>query len=159
MKHKYLITRNDKKSELVIQELGELDKDMYSLLCEELYDTKNIQAAITKGKKTLISAIRTENLFPIGIYAERIAEAVINMFASKNDQSVELVFNDVDLVARTQQPPLIIEETNDETDDIDDLLEDDMDDSEFDEKDDIEKISYPLKITDDDPGDIDDEND
>ena len=69
MKQKYLIMKNDEKDKLIIRELGELDKDMYSLLCEEIYDSENIKSAVAKGKTTLISALRTENLFPIGIYA------------------------------------------------------------------------------------------
>ena len=159
MQQKYIITRNDEKNELLIQEYGELDKDIYSLLCEEIYDSKYIQSAIAGGKTTIVSAIRTENLFPIGIYAERIAETVIEMYASKNDQSLELLFNDVDLVTRGQEVPLVIDEDDSEPDDIDDLLDDDdVEGSDFDEKDDLGKISYPLKVTDDDAGDIDDEN-
>lgn len=158
MKQKYLIMKNDDKSELIIQEFGELDKDMYSLLCEELYDSKNIQTAIKGGSTRLVSAIRTENLFPIGIYAQRIAEAVINLYESRDTPSVELFFNDIDLVARRQKKPLSIDEDDNTSDDIDDLLEDDMDGTDFDEKDDIGKISYPLKVTDDDSGDIDDDD-
>lgn len=158
MKQKYLIMKNDDKNELIIQEFGELNKDMYSLLCEEIYDSKNIQSAITAGKTILVSALRTENMFPIGVYAERIADAIIDMYTSKSDSSVELVFNDIDLVARERKPRLIVNETKSEPDDIDDLLEDDVDGPDFDDKDDIEKISYPLKITDDDSGGIDDDS-
>ena len=158
MKQKYVITRNDDKNELVIQEFGELDKDVYSLLCEELYDSKNIQLAIKGGNMTLISTIRTENLFPIGIYAHRIAEAIISLYESQDDPSVELFFNDTDLVARGQKTRLDDDESDNNSDDINDLLEDDVDGPDFDEKDDIGKISYPLKITDDDSSDIDDEN-
>jgi hypothetical protein len=158
VKQKYVITRNDDKNELVIQEFGELDKDIYSLLCEELYDSKNIQTAIKGGDTTLISTIRTENLFPIGIYAQRIAEAIISLYESQDDPSVELFFNDTDLVARGQKTRLDIDESDNDSDDINDLLEDDVDGPDFDEKDDIGKISYPLKVTDDDSGDIDDDN-
>jgi len=158
VKQKYLIMKKDDKNELIIQEFGELGKDMYSLLCEEIYDSKNIQSAITAGKATLVSALRTENMFPIGVYAERIADAIINMYTSKSDPSTELFFNDIDLVAREQKPQLIVEETKSEPDGIDDLLEDDVDGQGFDDKDDIGKISYPLKITNDDSEDIDDDS-
>jgi len=158
VKQKYLIMKNDDNSELIIQEFGELDKDMYSLLCEELYDSKNIQTAIKGGRTRLVSTIRTENLFPIGIYAQRIAEAIINLYDSQSDPSVELFFNDIDLVARGQKTPLSIDEDDDNSDDIDDLLEDDIDDTDFDEKDDIGKISYPLKVIDADSGDLDDDD-
>jgi hypothetical protein len=158
VKQKYFIMKNDDKNELIIQEFGELGKDMYSLLCEEIYDSKNIQSAITGGKTTLVSALRTESMFPIGVYAERIADAIINMYTSKSDPSVELFFNDIDLVARERKSQLIVDETKSKPDDIDDLLEDDVDRPDFDDKDDIGKISYPLKITDDDSEDIDDDS-
>jgi hypothetical protein len=158
VKQKYFIMKNDDKNELIIQEFGELGKDMYSLLCEEIYDSKNIQSAITAGKATLVSALRTESMFPIGVYAERIADAIINMYTSKSDPSVELFFNDIDLVARERKSQLIVDETKSEPDDIEDLLEDDVDRPDFGDKDDIGKISYPLKTTDDDSGDIDDDS-
>ena len=158
MKQKYLIMKNDEKDKLIIRELGELDKDMYSLLCEEIYDSENIKSAVAKGKTTLISALRTENLFPIGIYAEKIADAIINMYDSENDQSVELFFNDIDLVAREQEVPLVVSHVESKPDEIDDLL-DDTDVSDFEEKDDIGNITYPLKVTDDDSEAINDEKD
>ena len=158
MKLKYLIMKNDDKDELIIQEFGELDKDMYSLLCEECYDSKDIQTAIKGGDTTLISTIRTENLFPIGIYAQKIAEAIINLYESKGDPSVELFFDDIDLVARGRKSRSDSDEKEGDADDINDLLEDDVDGPDFDEKDDIGKISYPLKVTDDDSADIDDDN-
>ena len=159
MKQKYLIVKNDEKDELIIKEFGELDKDMYSLLCEEVYDNENIKTAIAKGKTALISAIRTENLFPIGTYAEKIADTVIRMYDSKNDESVELFFNDIDLVAREQEEPLVVDDVEDKQDDLDDLLDDDTDVPDFEEKDDIGNITYPLKITDDDSEALDDDND
>jgi hypothetical protein len=162
VKQKYLISKNEEKNELIIQEHGELDKDIFSLLCEQAYDGDVIEAAIEGGEAKLVAAIRTENLFPIGIYAKRIAEAVINLYRAKDDSSVELFFNDTELVARGQEAPddIDVDDDDDDSDDIDELLDDDdIDDSDFDEKDDIGKISYPLKITDDDGGDDDDEND
>lgn len=162
MKQKYLISKNEEKNELVIQEHGELDKDIFSLLCEQTYDGDVIAAAIEGGEASLVAAIRTENLFPIGIYAKRIAEAIINLYQDEDHSSAEVFFNDTELVARVRETPddIDVDDDDDDTDDIDDLLDDDdIDDSDFDEKDDIGKISYPLKITDDDGGDDDDGND
>jgi hypothetical protein len=65
MKHKYLILKNDKKNELTILEFAELEKqDEHTLLCEETYNAGTITSSILKGKKTLISILRTINLFP-----------------------------------------------------------------------------------------------
>ena len=102
MKQKYLILKNDEKKEMLIKEFAESDKEAFSLLCEESYDSKEIESAIAKDKKTLISAIRTNSLFPVGTFAEKIADAIINLYNSENDQSVELFYNDIDLLAKDQ---------------------------------------------------------
>ena len=65
MKHKYLILKNDEKIELTIQEFAELEKqNEYTLFCEETYNGGTVTSAISKGKKTLISILRTINLYP-----------------------------------------------------------------------------------------------
>ncbi len=91
MKQKYLILKNDNTNKLIIREFVELDeRDVYSLACEETYDGEVIKSAITSGKEALISTLRTTNLYPPGSYAEKIAESVINLYSSENDQSQEL---------------------------------------------------------------------
>ena len=108
MKQKYLILKNDDTNKLTIREFAELEPDVYSLACEETYDGKVIKSAITRGKKTLISTLRTTNLFPQGSYAEKIAESVINLYNSENDQPQELFFDDKDYISnewkKTKKP-------------------------------------------------------
>ena len=100
MKQKYLLLKNDENKELLIQEFAESDKEAFSLLCEESFDSKEIVSAIAKDKKALIATIRTNNLFPIGTFAEKIADAIIDLYDSENEQSVELLFDDIDLLAK-----------------------------------------------------------
>jgi hypothetical protein len=76
MKQKYAIVRDDKNKQLIVREFAELDKEILSLLCEETYADKRIRAAIRKGREELIAALRTKNLYPPGIYAKKIADAV-----------------------------------------------------------------------------------
>jgi len=149
--------KNDENDKLVIREFGELNKDMYSLLCEETYDSKTIKSAIAGGETALISALRTQSLFPVDIYAKKMAEAVINMYASENDQSVELFFNDVDLITKEQEKPMIVDDIDSEPAEIDDLLEDDVIDPDIEDKDEIKNITSPLKVVDDDSGTAEDD--
>ena len=100
MKQKYLLLKKDEKNELLIKEFAESDKEEFSLLCEASYDSKEIESAIAKDKKAIIAAIRTNNLFPIGTFAEKIADAVIDLYNPENDNSVELFFNDIDLLVK-----------------------------------------------------------
>ena len=100
MKQKYLIINDKKNKQIKIQEYAELNKEMLSLLCEEAYDYKTIKSAIAAGTDTLIAALRTNNLYPPGIYAEKIASAVTELLKSKDKESIELFFDDVNLLAK-----------------------------------------------------------
>ena len=146
MKQKYLILKNDKKTKLIIREFAELDKKMFSFLCEETFDDESITSAIAIGEDALIETLRTKNLFPIGIYAKEVAAAVTTMYESGNDQSVELVFDDHDLMKKEQKEPTVENDIEDKVVEIDDLLEDDSPVPDYDDKSEIENITYSLKI-------------
>lgn len=105
MKQKFIIKNNNSKSELNIKEYVNLNREYkknsliqkeesFSLLCEETYDKEQILSVIEKGKKNLVSVLRTDNMFPIIIYAEKIADSVIELYDTDNNQPVELFFDD-----------------------------------------------------------------
>ena len=152
MKQKYLIQMGENQDELVIKEFGELDKDMLSLLCEETYTAEMVTAAMAKGKGSLIACLRTQNLFPAMYCAEKIADAVMNLYKSPDSRSVEVLVDDVEFL--TQQA-----EENASLDDIDielDNMSDDFDDF-LDDDDKIKSITSSIKIADDDSVDISEE--
>lgn len=158
MKQKYIILKNDEKNAIIIREFAELDKEIFSLLCEETFEDKTVKSAIAKDKATVIKTLRTQNLFPLGIYAEKIAEAVIKMYESGDDQPIELLFNDIDLLTKKEKKPQPLDDIEDEDVGIDDLLDEDLPEEDFDEKSDIKNLPYSLKISDDDSGGIDDDD-
>jgi len=106
MRQKFLIHTDKEKNELTIKEFANLDKEFkgrefiniekeaFSLLCKETYDGKKMMSAIKKGKDILVSELRTEKMFPIGLYADKIAESVMELYESKNMDSFELLFDD-----------------------------------------------------------------
>ena len=158
MKQKYSILKDSNNQQLIIREFTEVDKELMSLLCEETYENKVITSAISNGLEALISTLRTKNLYPPSIYAEKIAVAVVDLYRSKEKESVDLFFDDVELLSREHAPIEIREPVaEDESADLDELLEDDFDD-DYEDKDDINKIDSSLKIADDDFVDIDDES-
>lgn len=73
-------------------------KTKYALLCEETYNLNDIIKLISKGRSSLVSAIRTKNLFPIEPYAQRIAETVKKLYQSSGKNAAELLFNDMELL-------------------------------------------------------------
>ena len=111
MIQKFLIVRDQKNSVLTIKEyavvdgmtrnvdLQNLTHDTFSFVCKSEYDSKEIEAALSKGKDAVISSIRTNNMYPIGNYAETIAESITDLFESEDGHSVEVLFNDIELIS------------------------------------------------------------
>jgi len=54
------------------------------------------------GREAVIGTLRTNNLFPIKPYANKIAESVMALYKSANDDSTELFFDDVDLLPKPE---------------------------------------------------------
>jgi len=115
MKQRYFISRDKKTSELTIQEyaavvgnmkrfeISSLTKEDFTLLCTESYEGKSVKKAISQGKEALVSILRTDNLFPIGIYVNIIADSVIELYEKDGDLSKELLFDDLDLLVSPQE--------------------------------------------------------
>ncbi len=153
MKQKYLISKDNDQKKLKIKEFAELDKERLSLLCEEEYDNKIIKSAISQGKEALISELRTNNMYPPGVYAEKIAQAVIDIFGSKDSQSIELSFNDIDLLIKEQAPSEDINEKESSADNIDELIGDDPEEN-LEGKNTIKDKKGANKISKDEDGDV-----
>jgi len=132
MRHKYIITRSPETEELILQELSELDKDAFLLVCEERFANSAILEAANLGMEALVNEIRTTNFFPCGLFAAKIAESVLKVFDPQNDASVEIHCDDADYLSKKRIAPEIIEEIEEDAADVDALLEDDFD-SEFDD--------------------------
>ena len=111
MRLKYVISRDGPKSKLKIREYAVIEKNLkkvassmlqkgnFSFLCEETYESEIIVRSISKGMKALIAILRTHNIFPIEPYAIKIAESVKALYKSSEDGSVELFFDDADLLS------------------------------------------------------------
>ena len=115
MRQKFIIKKNGSKDELNIQEYANLDREnknklfkskqeTFSLLGEETYDKALVLSAIGKGKKYLVSAIRTHNMYPVILYAEIIADSVMALYKTENNLPVELLFDDKDFF-ESEEPP------------------------------------------------------
>jgi hypothetical protein len=111
MRQKYIISQEGTKQEFKIREYAIIDKNLrnvassmlrqedYEFLCEETYSHDRIERSVSQGRDALVDTLRTPNLFPIRPYVVKIPESVMVLFDSAEDQSVELFFDDTDLVA------------------------------------------------------------
>ena len=159
MKQKYTIVRDDKNKQLIIREFAELDKEVLSLLCEETYEQKAIRAAIKSGREDLIAALRTNNLYPPGIYAEKIADAVKELFSAKGKESEDLFFDDLELLTKESAAEAIKKQKETDSEDLEEVVEEDFEAVyEDEEKEPLDKLDSSLKIADDEFEDTIDES-
>ena len=119
MIQKFTIFRDDENEILVIEEFAVLDKvlrnidyqdikaEAFSFVCKEKYDSKKLKTALSKDKQAIISSIRTNNMYPIGNYAEAIADSITNLYESDSSQTVELIFDDQELLRELSPKELV----------------------------------------------------
>ena len=140
MKQKYHIRKDVKEKTLTIQEFAvltasagkpkypEIQDDEYSLLCEQTYHDREVKKASSTGKEHLIMLLRNQHFFPIGAYMDKIADVVMNMYASKGEGLEDLVFDDKAILAgnlsAAEDLDAIEEEIEEETETVDSLIED-----------------------------------
>ena len=155
MKQKYVILKNNKKNELIIKEFAELNKDTFTLTCEETFHDKLVESAINKGSQALIATLRTKHMYPTGICAAEIATEVTNLYKSKDADSVELYFDDKETLTKDRNTPKPLDDSESESVEIDELLEDDDSESTYDDND-IDDIIIPINVADSDADDEDD---
>ena len=110
MRQKYVISLDNARKKLKISEYAVIDKNFrqvassmlkkgsFSFLCEETYESKIIESSISEGLNAMVATIRTHNIFPIEPYAAKIAEAIMDLYKRSGGDSVELFFDDVEMV-------------------------------------------------------------
>jgi len=146
MKQKFVISKSDDKKEFKIEEFAELEKEFMSLMCEEKYGIKDIKAAISEGKEALVSMLRTKNIFPPSLWISAIADNVIELYGNKQEQSIEIFFDDKeDKTSVMEQPPAEIEALEEEIAEVDEAEPDEFDQLiEGNEK--IKDGAIPIKV-------------
>ena len=109
MRQRYIISKEGIANDLIIREYAVIGKDPsqtygtiplkdeYAFLYQENYKGEDIDPSISRGTDDLIAMIRTDNMFPIGLLANKIAESVVELYRSSEDGSTELLFDDAEL--------------------------------------------------------------
>ena len=158
MRQKYLILKDPENDRLILREFAEVDKEMFSLLCEESYPMESLQAAIAEGPDALARVIRTHNMYPPGYYSQQICESIITLLQSDDQPSAELQFDDKAILRKAAEEEALLEEEDDEGVEIDNLLDDDDENAdEFEEEEDLSNLSTSLKVAEDDSLEVEDD--
>lgn len=111
MRQKFFISRTSKSNQLKIMEYAVLGKnlknvasenlraDNFSLVGEETYENSKIVDSISEGNNAIMGMLRTHNIFPIYPYACKIAEAIRDLYRGQENDTIELYFDDIDLIS------------------------------------------------------------
>jgi len=148
MKQKYVILKDGENDKLIIREYAELDKEIYSLLCEETYGNSNVKQAISGGKEVLISALRTNNFYPPILQADKISDAVMAVYASGNTKPVEVYIDDIEHLAKEPIELLTDDTIENESEQIDEIFEESFEEN-YEGKGSIDKMKTSIKIAED----------
>lgn len=103
MRLKYTLEKNRKANELVLKEYVQVADGQFSLLNRSIYNRKTLSTAVSKGKRTLISALRSETFYPPIAHMDKIADEVIRFLNSRAAQAVEIVLDDLDLIDKNRK--------------------------------------------------------
>ncbi|MCK7504707.1 MAG: hypothetical protein MZV70_11865 [Desulfobacterales bacterium] len=91
-------------SGLIIREFAELDKDVdVAALRGDATTRKPSSPPWLSAGRRLVAALRTKNLYPPGMYAGKIAETVVELYGAKGKAAEEIVFDDMEFLAREHE--------------------------------------------------------
>ncbi len=140
MKQKFSISRNTGGEKIVIKEYAELDKGVYSLLCEESYAEKSVAAALAKGSEQVITLLRIESFFPTSFFSEKLIAVLDDYLQQGSSEAVEIDADDTECInSISRQAPV------EEAGGIDDLLGVDVEAIDADDEA-VGKLDAPIKI-------------
>ncbi len=155
MRQKYVITINRTGEELLLQEYSELDKDSFSLVCEEKYPLPPLQEAANLGTQMLINEIRTRHFYPCGLFADKIASGVLTLLDQDDGASGEIFCDDVDYLTQNSVSEARTVDIEEEETDVDDLMDDEFE-SELDDDMNSDEVEVAASVeTNDDDDDLD----
>ena len=155
MKQKYIISKSEDGKQLTIKEFAEIDKDIFSPLCEVHYSMKAVRSAIASGPDQFADIIRNRNFFPPITTAQQIFAEMDALSGLDKNESIEIFTNDVDILAAKNDSLDAIGNLEEDTEELDELLDDNVD--VFDDKISVQKLNTSIKVDDDEV--IDDNND
>ncbi|MCP3956122.1 MAG: hypothetical protein GY697_28500 [Desulfobacterales bacterium] len=148
MKQRFSISRNTDGEEIVIKEYAELDKGLYSLLCEESYAVVAVEAALAKGAEHVITLLRTDSFFPTSFFTEKLIAVLDDYLRQGIREAVKIDTDDTECIqSKSRFAP------GEDSDGIDDLLDVDAQ-AVIEDEESVAKLDAPIKIAEDETAEI-----
>ncbi|MFO7964977.1 MAG: hypothetical protein R6U50_13725 [Desulfobacterales bacterium] len=151
MKQKYIVSKSESGKQLIIREFAEIDKDIFSQMCEVSYDFEAVRSAILSGSDHFASVIRNRNFFPPITTVQQIFAEMDGISGLNQNESIEIFTDDTDILAEQGEAYDLLDDLEEDTDKLDELLEDEVD--VYDENISVKKINSSLKVDDDEIAD------
>jgi len=148
MKQRFSISRNTGGEQIVIKEYAELDKGVYSLLCEASYAVQAVKAALAKGPWHVITLLRTESFFPTSYFAQKLTASLDDFLQQESGDTIKIEVDDAECIRTLSK--VVADEENGR---IDDLLDVDADEIIEDDQP-VGKLDAPIKIAEDETTEI-----
>jgi hypothetical protein len=130
MKHKYVFSKDTAAGELQIKEYAELSKDIFTPICETVYEVKQFETALAQGPAALMAEMRTHNFYPPSSFSEKIVLGISDMISTGNQEIVEIFCDDAEFLTKSldgREAFEDIEDSEDET--LDEFIEEDLPDA------------------------------
>ena len=134
MKHKYVFSKDTTTGEVMIREYAELNKEIFSPVCETVYEARQFEQALSQGPAALMAEMRTRNFYPPSSFSEKIVLGISDMISSGGQEMVEICCDDADFLAKSLDSQEVFEDIDDDEDEtMENFIEEDLPDT-FDEK-------------------------
>jgi len=130
MKHKYVFSKDTATGELSIREYAELNKDIFSPVCETVYEVNQFEKALAQGPAALMAEMRTHNFYPPSSFSEKIVLGISDMISASGQEMVEIFCDDADFLTKSLDGHEAFEEIDDDEDEtLDEFIDEDLPDS------------------------------
>lgn len=130
MKHKYVFSKDTATGELSIKEYAELNKDVFTPICETVYEVKQFESALAQGPVALMAEMRTQNFYPPTSFSEKIVLGISDMISSGGQEMVEIFCDDADFLTKSLDGHEAFEDIDDSEDEtLDEFIDEDLPDS------------------------------
>lgn len=126
MKYKYVLSKDTDTGELLIKEYAELNKDIFSPVCESAYEVKRLEEVLPGGPGAVIARVRTLNFFPPSTFSEKISLGVTDLISAADQSAMlEVYCDDTEFLSKNLDGEEAFEEIEDEDDEpLDEFIDD-----------------------------------
>jgi hypothetical protein len=130
MKHKYVFSKDTAAGELLIKEYAELSKDIFTPICETVYEVKQFETALAQGPAALMAEMRTRNFYPPSSFSEKIVLGISDMIPTGGQEMVEIFCDDSEFLTKSLDGQEAFEDIDDGEDEtLDEFIDEDLPDS------------------------------